>query len=429
MKKIKLGDVCTINAINYSDADSNSYDFVNYLDTGSITENHIERIQCIDISREKLPSRARRKVKFNSIIYSTVRPNQRHYGIIKSQPKNFLVSTGFVVIDPVPEKIDANFLYYQLSRDEVVENLQSIAEQSTTAYPSIKPSDLGNLEFRVPLLETQQRIGNFLYVLDEKIALNRKINATLEAMAKTLYDYWFVQFDFPDENGKPYKTSGGNMIYSAELGSDIPAGWEVTSLEDKISIIRGISYTTENLSADGAPMINLASISRKRNYIPDGLKYFVGTVPEEKKLQAMDMLIACTDLTRQAEIIGSPILVMNDKEYTFSMDLAKLKVVDERINELYLYMTLRTDFYHQYIVGFASGTTVLHLNVKGIDWYKILIPPIDLQKKFAQMMQDFYLETCKNITENSQLAELRDWLLPMLMNGQASLKIGADCFD
>lgn len=151
MKKIKLGDVCTINSTNYSDGDR--YDFVNYLDTGNITTNHIEHIQRIDISREKLPSRARRKVKFNSIIYSTVRPNQRHYGIIKSQPENFLVSTGFAVLDTIPDKIDANFLYYQLSRDEVVENLQSIAEQSTTAYPSIKPSDLGNLEFRVPSLK------------------------------------------------------------------------------------------------------------------------------------------------------------------------------------------------------------------------------------------------------------------------------------
>lgn len=422
MKKIKLGDVCKINAETYSD--SNSCDFVNYLDTSNITANHIENIQHIDITQEKLPSRARRKVKFNSIIYSTVRPNQRHYGIIKSQPENFLVSTGFAVIDVDPKKIDANFLYYQLSRDEIVNNLQSIAEQSTTAYPSIKPSDLSNLKFYVPSLDTQCKIGNFLYALDDKIALNKKINATLEAMAKTLYDYWFVQFDFPDENGKPYKTSGGKMIYNAELGRDIPVGWEIETLEGKISITRGISYSTETLSTDaeGIPMINLASINRKRNYIPSGLKFFIGDVPNEKKLKSMDMLIACTDLTRQAEIIGSPILVINDREYTFSMDLARLTVTDEKLNELYLYMTLRTNFYHQYIVGFASGTTVLHLNTSGIEWYKVLIPPAVLQKKFAVVMNNIYLQTCKNICESQQLAELRDWLLPMLINEQVKFK-------
>ena len=418
MRKIKLGDVCTINAETYSDNDS--CNFVNYLDTSNITANHIEHIQRIDITQDKLPSRARRRVKFNSIIYSTVRPIQRHYGIIKSLPENFLVSTGFAVIDADPEKIDANFLYYQLSRDEVVNNLQSIAYQSTTAYPSIKPSDLSNLEFYVPSLDTQRRIGNLLYALDDKIALNKKINATLKAMAKTLYDYWFVQFDFPDENGKPYKMNGGKMVYSSELGRDIPADWEVETLERKISITRGISYSTDTLSADaeGLPMINLASVDRKRNYIPDGLKFFIGDVPNEKKLQAMDMLIACTDLTRQAEITGSPILVLNNREYTFSMDLAKLTVIDEKLNELYLYMTLRTDFYHQYIVGFASGTTVLHLNTSGIEWYKVLIPPTVLQKKFAEVMNNIYLQTCKNICENQRLAELRDWLLPMLMNGQ-----------
>ena len=418
MRKIKLGDVCTINAETYSDNDS--CNFVNYLDTSNITANHIEHIQRIDITQDKLPSRARRRVKFNSIIYSTVRPIQRHYGIIKSLPENFLVSTGFAVIDADPEKIDANFLYYQLSRDEVVNNLQSIAYQSTTAYPSIKPSDLSNLEFYVPSLDTQRRIGNLLYALDDKIALNKKINATLKAMAKTLYDYWFVQFDFPDENGKPYKMNGGKMVYSSELGRDIPADWEVETLERKISITRGISYSTDTLSADaeGLPMINLASVDRKRNYIPDGLKFFIGDVPNEKKLQAMDMLIACTDLTRQAEITGSPILVLNNREYTFSMDLAKLTVIDEKLNELYLYMTLRTDFYHQYIVGFASGTTVLHLNTSGIEWYKVLIPPTVLQKKFAEVMNNIYLQTCKNICESQRLAELRDWMLPMLMNGQ-----------
>ena len=214
------------------------------------------------------------------------------------------------------------------------------------------------------------------------------------------------------------------MIYNAELGRDIPVGWEIETLEGKISITRGISYSTETLSTDaeGIPMINLASIDRKRNYIPSGLKFFIGDVPNEKKLKSMDMLIACTDLTRQAEIIGSPILVINDREYTFSMDLARLTVTDEKLNELYLYMTLRTNFYHQYIVGFASGTTVLHLNTSGIEWYKVLIPPAVLQKKFAVVMNNIYLQTCKNICESQQLAELRDWLLPMLMNGQVNCK-------
>ena len=125
-KNFSLGDVCIINVESYSKNDN--WDFVNYLDTGNITANHIENIQRINIGQEKLPSRARRKVKYNSIIYSTVRPNQRHYGIIKSQPQNFLVSTGFAVIDVNSEVVDADFLYYQLSRDDIVDKLSELCQ-------------------------------------------------------------------------------------------------------------------------------------------------------------------------------------------------------------------------------------------------------------------------------------------------------------
>ena len=127
-KHIRLGNVILTNVASYSLKEEWSY--VNYLDTGNITENSIAGIQLIDLNTEKLPSRARRKVKYNSIIYSTVRPNQRHFGIIKELPENFLVSTGFVVIDVCQEMVDADYLYFWLSQDNIVELLHTIAEQS-----------------------------------------------------------------------------------------------------------------------------------------------------------------------------------------------------------------------------------------------------------------------------------------------------------
>lgn len=225
MKKIKLGDVAEMNSNSYSET-NDDWEFVNYLDTSSITQNEMAEIQLINLESEKLPDRAKRKVNFNSIIYSTVRPNQKHFGIIKHQPQNFLVSTGFTVINVKPEKVDANFLYYQLTREEIIKYLQSIAEQSTTAYPSIKSSDIGNLEIELPPLETQKQIGNFLYSLDEKISINKKINATLEDMAKTLYLHLFFRRspngklrDLITENTKSTipvgdaKDSGGNFPF------------------------------------------------------------------------------------------------------------------------------------------------------------------------------------------------------------------------
>ena len=178
-RKIRLGDACKTNSDSYSPKEA--WDFVNYLDTGNITDNRIDSIQYIDMKSEKLPSRARRKVKKDNIIYSTVRPNQRHFGIIKSQPENFLVSTGFAVIDTDAQVLDADFLYYLLTQSTLVEALHAIAEQSTSAYPSIKPSDIEDLEIEIPDLATQKKIANVLGSLDRKIKQNTEVNDNLAA--------------------------------------------------------------------------------------------------------------------------------------------------------------------------------------------------------------------------------------------------------
>ena len=408
MKKIKLGDVCTINAATYSDSDS--YDFVNYLDTGNITANHIENIQQIDITQETLPSRARRKVKFNSIIYSTVRPNQRHYGIIKSLPENFLVSTGFAIIDADPEKIDANFLYYQMSRDEVVNNLQSIADQSTTAYPSIRPSDLSNLEFYVPSLETQRKIGNFLWALDDKIALNKKINATLEAMAKTLYDYWFVQFDFPDKHSKPYKTSGGKMVYSSELGRDIPAGWKVGTLEDFAT------YATKKISSEKIPRNRYIATD---NMLPNAQGVTVSQYePSESSVHEFtsgDVLLANIRphfkkvwLAHFSGGCSSDVLVIRPKNFSEAE---------------YIFSTLSRDDFFSYDVAGAKGTKMPRGDKVHIMSYPMLINN-DLIERYVAFVRPMYFKLCKLHLESRRLAALRDWLLPMLMNGQVDFKKG-----
>lgn len=178
-KRIRIGDLCKLNIASYSSKDY--WCFVNYLDTGNITGNVIDSIQYIDLSTEKLPSRAKRKVKRNNIIYSTVRPNQRHYGIIKEQPENFLVSTGFAVIDIDESIADPDFIYYYLTQYEVVELLHAIAEQSVSAYPSIKASDIEDLELSLPELEIQRKIAGVLAMIDGKINLNTEINKNLAA--------------------------------------------------------------------------------------------------------------------------------------------------------------------------------------------------------------------------------------------------------
>lgn len=178
--KYKLGQICLTNAESYSKSDN--WNYVNYLDTGNITENKIDEIQFIELNNEKLPSRAKRKVIVGDIIYSTVRPNQLHYGYISYIPDNFLVSTGFTTIRVDQAIANSKYIYFLLTQDEVTQHLSALAEQSTSAYPSIKPSDIENLEIDLPPLETQKQIASILSAIDDKIELNNKINENLRCL-------------------------------------------------------------------------------------------------------------------------------------------------------------------------------------------------------------------------------------------------------
>lgn len=188
---VRLGNIIKTNQRTYSSTEN--WHFVHYLDTGNITMNRITEIQYINTGTENLPNRARRKVKRNSIVYSTVRPNQLHYGIIKEHPDNFLVSTGFTVIDVDTEKAVPDYIYYILTQQHITERLQAIAEQSVSAYPSIKPSDIENLKVSLPDRDSQKRIASILSVFDDKIELNNAINRNLEEQARAIYHHMFIE--------------------------------------------------------------------------------------------------------------------------------------------------------------------------------------------------------------------------------------------
>lgn len=176
-KEVKLGDVCQTNLKTYSVKDN--WEFINYLDTGNITKNKISEIQLYDSNLDKIPSRAKRIVEIGDIIYSTVRPNQHHYGIIKNKISNLLVSTGFTTITPNNNFADRRFIYYYLTQQRITDKLQTLAEQSTSTYPSIRPIDIEQIKINLPPLTIQQKIASILSALDDKIELNQKINDNL----------------------------------------------------------------------------------------------------------------------------------------------------------------------------------------------------------------------------------------------------------
>ncbi|CCI87544.1 restriction endonuclease subunit S [Lactobacillus gigeriorum] len=174
---VKVKDIAEINLETIG---KNYVGQLNYLDTSSVTDNYFENYKTY-LSFKDAPSRARRKANIGDTVISTVRPNQRHIGFINKQPNNAVYSTGFAVVSPKTRKVDPYYLYLFLSSDKVTEMLQQIGETSTSTYPSVKPSDIENLEIELPSKDVQEKISNELYLLDSKIKLNGQINDNLVA--------------------------------------------------------------------------------------------------------------------------------------------------------------------------------------------------------------------------------------------------------
>ena len=197
-------------------------------------------------------------------MYSTMRPNQKHFGLLKSIPKNFLASTGFAVLRGLDGLADTGFIYWYLTQDHIVDYFHSIAENSTSAYPSIRPRELEQLTLSLPPLPEQRAIAHVLGTLDDKIDLNRRLNETLEEMARALFKSWFVDFDpvrakvegrwrrgesLPGFPADLYDLFPDRLVES-ELRA-IPEGWELKALGDCFNLTMGQSPPGRTYNEDG----------------------------------------------------------------------------------------------------------------------------------------------------------------------------------
>ena len=248
----------------------------------------------------------------------------------------------------------------------------------------------------------------------------------LESMAKTIYDYWFLQFEFPNGDGKPYKSAGGKMVWNEELNREIPEGWRVNSLGNLFTSNRGISYNSKTLEGNGIPMINLASFNIDGTYKEDGIKTYSGQYTVEKVVKPFDLLMCNTQQTAidyKKDIIGKSILVPDifEGDIVTSHHVTTIQVKNDNM-KYYLNRLFNSDYFHKYVAGFTNGTNILGLIFGGIEKYKLEIPDNTVLDKFEKLMLDIEVKKSKIIKENQELVSLRDFLLPLLMNGQVGFK-------
>ncbi len=321
-----------------------------------------------------------------------------------------------------PEESSELFMHYVFTY--IRKAIQNSA--SGSIQDNINIEYLTGLRFKIPHKAYQDKIVAALSVLDKKIELNNRINAELEAMAKTLYDYWFVQFDFPDDSpqgqGKPYKTSGGKMVYNPTLKREIPEGWIDCLLGDHVTFKRGISYKSGDIQNTGVPFINLNSFSLSGEFKLEGTKYYNGKFKTESKLNPGELVIAITDVTRNADIIGKSFVIPDIFDETPLMSCDVASVSSRKFCNAYLEQLFNSESYHKYIKYYASGTLVLHLDLNGVKWFKTYLPPQKLLEEYSQHCASLFKQRDIVLKENVYLESLRDWLLPMLMNGQVTVK-------
>jgi len=374
---IRLGSVVRTNTTSYSPKEG--WKYVNYLDTGNITENVIDAIQNIDLTNEKLPSRAKRKVQIDSILYSTVRPNQKHFGIIKSMPENFLVSTGFAVIDVIPEKVDADYLYFWLTQNTVVEQLHAIAEQSVSAYPSIKASDIENLEIALPPLTVQKTIASILKAISDKMSHNSNINENLQQQAIALFTNYYEQSN----------TEVGFTDLIQILGGGTPKTGESTYWNGDIPF-----FTPKDV---GSPY----TLTTEKTITEDGLSHC-----NSRLYPVNTVFVTARGTVGKIGLAGVP-MAMNQSCYALTgKNLHQLLV--------YFYTLKAVDrLKHK-----ASGAVFDAIITRDFETEQVFKLSEDDTNTFIKIAEPMYQSILNNSVENQRLIALRDSLLPKLMSGE-----------
>ncbi len=294
-------------------------------------------------------------------------------------------------------------------------NLLDLSNLNTgTGVPSMTFSSYYDIEVKLPSISTQKKIASVLSSLDDKIELNNKINAELEEMARTIYDYWFVQFDFPDENGNPYKSSGGKMVYNKRLGREIPEGWDLEMIEKLGTIISGSTPRKSNpkhYTTDGTPWITPKDLSMNT-----GNKFITrgeNDVTEEGIQNAsLTILPPFSVLMSSRAPIGY--VAINRKECTTNQGFKSFFCNKDYPAE-YVYYTLIRNM--PLIEQNAGGSTFREISATALKRINIVKPPLKIVEEFRQIITPIFEKQNNLEKQNIELASLRDWLLPMLMNG------------
>lgn len=409
MKKYKLGEVLSISSIFVIPQAGITYKLYSLPSFDDGQEPETARGEAIQSNKYVVPTRC--------ILFNKLNVRFKRIWRIDNNIPNKLCSTEFLPLVINEDIIDYQYCYYLLASDHLTNYLCGINSNTSGSHKRINPDILLSVDVVLPPLKEQKRIGSMLANIDRKIALNRAINHNLEAMAKQLYDYWFVQFDFPDANGKPYKSSGGKMVWNEKLKREIPEGWEVAQLGNLCSFRNGINYAKDEIGEPYA-IVNVRNISAT-SILLDGEDFDVITIPLSKAtnyiLTEKDIVIA------RSGCPGSTRLLHTSNKTLFCGFIICCTPIEEYLR---YYVTLFLKMLEGSSATTSGGSILQNVSQDTLKSLWVILPPIKLLMIFDGFLKDLIDLLYSNSMTIKHLTKLRDSLLPLLMNGQ--VKVGAE---
>lgn len=418
MKKIKLGDVLSIKH-GFAFKSENYVEKSNY---ALITLANISETNSFQLNRDKLTYYG---ADFPSGFIlnegDLIMPlTEQAVGLLgnsafipKIQGITFVLNqrVGKVVIKD--NLIDKYYLHYLLATNTVKQQLEYRA--SGTSQRNISPDDVYDVTVFIPDINEQHKIGKLLYSLEKRIETNKVINNNLEQQLRTIYDYWFTQFDFPDENCKPYRSSGGKMVWNDELKREVPEGWSVASIiSNPLSTVIKPGVTRfdkktyfATADVDGRNILDGTIISFEGRESRANMQPTINSVWFAKMKNSVKHLILNAEMK---DLIDSSIL---------STGFFGLQVQDNAFE--YIASFLDSAYFETRKDALAHGATQQAVNNDDLESLYLAIPDVKTLQAFHDATQKIYAKISINIVENRKLVKLRDWLLPMLMNGQATV--------
>jgi len=382
-----------------------------FLDANNITSNGFDFSSTHFITKEKDTKLRNGKLQRNDIVIMT-RGSVGNIALYDNSIKfpNIRINSGMLIIR-CGKLINPLNVYYQFKSPIVIKQINDFMSGSVQKQLPV------SILKEIKIFTCSKNNANFLKLIDGKIALNNKTNTELENMAKTIYDYWFTQFDFPDKNGHPYKTSGGQMVYNETLKREIPAGWEVGKLGFYLENFGdGIHGTPEYDDSGEYYFINGNNLGNKLiSFTSNPLR-----VNDEEYKKIQRPLNENTILLSINGTLGS-ISFYNGEKIAIGKSACFLNIKEKEVKP-FIYQILCSEKFQKYMYTVASGSTIKNFAPKQAADFDIPIPPKDLLEQFYNTTYSYLENQIKNEKENKELTKLRDYLLPLLMNGQIEVK-------